>query len=51
MLSCLLAWPAVAVPETPSEAVYELVLARLLADEGRGREASESFVAAIELAP
>ena len=34
-----------------SEAVYHMVMARLLADEGRGREATESFVAAIELAP
>jgi tetratricopeptide (TPR) repeat protein len=34
-----------------SEAVYHMVMARLLADEGRGREATESFVAAIELSP
>ncbi len=37
--------------ETPSEAVFHMVMARLLADEGRGREATENFVAAIELAP
>ena len=35
----------------PPDAAYHMVMARLLADEGRGREATESFVAAIELAP
>lgn len=37
--------------ETPPEATFEMVMGRLLADEGRGREATESFIAAIELAP
>lgn len=49
---CLfLGLPGLAISETSPEAVYQLVMARLLADEGRGREASESFIAAIELAP
>lgn len=47
----LLGVAEVARSEPPPEAVYHLVLARLLADEGQGREASESFIAAIELAP
>ena len=51
VLLCLFVLPGLAVSETSSEAVYQLVIARLLADEGRGREASESFIAAIELAP
>ena len=50
-LFCLLGLPVASLAETPAEAVYELVVARLLADEGRGREASEGFIAAIELAP
>ena len=37
--------------ESVSDATYHLIMGRLLADEGKGREASESFVAAIELAP
>lgn len=40
-----------ALAESPPDAAYHMVMARLLADEGRGREAAESFVAAIELAP
>ena len=40
-----------AFAQTPAEAGYELIVARLLAEEGRGREASESYIAAIELAP
>lgn len=49
---CLfLGLPGLSISETSPEAVYQLVMARLLADEGRGREASESFIAAIELAP
>jgi tetratricopeptide (TPR) repeat protein len=48
---CLLILPAALTSEISPEAAYNLVVARLLADEGRGREASESFIAAIELAP
>lgn len=48
---CLLGSGIGAHAESASEALYHMVMARLLADEGRGREATESFVAAIELAP
>lgn len=40
-----------AFADSTSAAVYQMVMARLLADEGQSREATESFVAAIELAP
>ena len=46
----LVAWSTLQAESAP-EASYHLIMARLLADEGRGREASESFVEAIELAP
>lgn len=48
---CLLGATGNAAAETPPDAVYHMVMARLLADEGRGREATESFIAAIELSP
>jgi len=47
----LLGSTGTALANSKPEAVYHMVMARLLADEGRGREATESFVAAIELSP
>lgn len=48
---CVTASSGTGSAQAPSDAVYHMVLARLLADEGKGREATESFVAAIELSP
>ena len=48
---CLICLPAWAQEPQEFDASYHLVIARLLADEGEVREATESFIRAIELAP
>ena len=47
----LVVWSGVSFAELESEAVYHLIMARLLADEGETSEAAENFILAIEQAP
>ena len=47
----LIVWSGISLAELESEAVYHLIMARLLADEGETSAAAENFILAIEQAP